>query len=390
MNQNPDPNPDPRRLLSGYATGNLSEAEAQELLQASLHDQELFDALADEQVLRDLLDQPGVKQELIESLRPSPWERFKKWMATPMGWSAAGVAVAAAALTLVIAPQAMRKAAEPVPHRVDQVAVTAPKEKDSAQVAAPPLVAQERRAPEPRAALEKLPPSKPAVERKEERAAPVASAPPPAPTEPAQQAYQAQTPVQAQQQQLADNADQLQRAEPRRQVATRVRDAAPKADSQAEQAAQAPAAPPAATAGALSRSQTAESVAVSATSPMLETAQPVYVLEAQDANGIFVAVRRPAPGRVRLRVNPAEDGFAVLQRNRETPLRVAVRKGVPALLPAEGLEVNTGDRLQLTFAYGQNLPGTTSGPAGFRAGASAKQTASPAPILIAIGAGTER
>lgn len=373
MNDNPDPNPDVRRLLGGYATGNLSEAEAQELLRAALHDQELFDALADEQALRDLLETPGVKQELISALRPSRWDRFKKWMATPMGWGAAGVAVATAALTLVIAPQSMRKAAEPVPSRVEQAAVAAPQEKDTAKASEPAIMAQRRRAPEPKAAADKPMPDKPAVERKEERAVP---APPP----------QQQAPAQAQQR-FDDSADP-QRGEPRRQVASQIRDAAPKADVQAEQVAQAPAAPPSAP-RALSRSETAESVDVSAAAPVLDTAQPLYVLEARDANGTFVAVRRPAPGRVRLRVHPAEDGFAVLQRNREAPLRIAVRKSVPALLPPDGLEVNTGDRLQLTFAYGQNPPGT-SGPAGFRAGASAKQAAAPPPILIRIGAGTER
>ncbi len=378
-NPNPNPNPDVRRLLGGYATGNLSEAEAQELLQAAMHDQELFDALADEQALRDLLDAPGVKQELIAVLRPSRWERFKSWMATPMGWGAAGVAVATAALTLVIAPQAMRNASEPaVAIRIEQdrQVVAAPEDKkEQAKLGEPqqPLMAQRRRAPVDKAAA-----SKPAlVERKEERTTPAES---PAPVQGSAQAplqaQQQQQQAQQQQQQLTDEAEQ-QRAEPRRQMTRQVRDAAPRADVPAEQAALAGAA------------KTAESVQVSASASSLDKAQPLYVLEARDAGGTFVALRRPVPGRVRLRVNPAGDGFAMLQLNRDAPLRVPVRAGVPALLPSDGLDVKTGDRLQLTFLSGQGAPGTPGGPAGFRAGNAAKQAPLQAPILIRIGADTE-
>ena len=43
-----------QKLLGGYATGTLTPEEQQLLFEAALSDQELFDALAREQSLRDL------------------------------------------------------------------------------------------------------------------------------------------------------------------------------------------------------------------------------------------------------------------------------------------------------------------------------------------------
>jgi hypothetical protein len=69
-------NEDVRKLLGGYATGNLTKAEQKALYEAALHDDELFTALADEQALRDLLADPAAKRKLLavvtkkESPRP--------------------------------------------------------------------------------------------------------------------------------------------------------------------------------------------------------------------------------------------------------------------------------------------------------------------------------
>ena len=57
--------PDPKRLLGGYATDSLTEEERSELLLAALDDQELFDALADEEGLRELLESPGARRTLV-------------------------------------------------------------------------------------------------------------------------------------------------------------------------------------------------------------------------------------------------------------------------------------------------------------------------------------
>ena len=54
-----------RKLLGGYATDSLTEAERRVLFEAALQDQELFDELAGEQVLKEVLDEPGARQRLI-------------------------------------------------------------------------------------------------------------------------------------------------------------------------------------------------------------------------------------------------------------------------------------------------------------------------------------
>lgn len=61
-------NDDVRRLLGGYATGTLTQAEQKELYEAALRDDLLFAALADEQALRDLLADPASRQRLLVKL----------------------------------------------------------------------------------------------------------------------------------------------------------------------------------------------------------------------------------------------------------------------------------------------------------------------------------
>jgi len=59
------PQINPEQLLGGYATGTLTEAEKTLLYKAALEDQELFDALANEEALRELLADPRVRQKLL-------------------------------------------------------------------------------------------------------------------------------------------------------------------------------------------------------------------------------------------------------------------------------------------------------------------------------------
>src|ERR1017187_2841830 len=87
---------DIKKLLGGYATGTLTAAEQEALFAAALDDQELFDALAREQPLRDLLRDPAARAELLSALN-SPASRpggFWQWLRRPM---VAGLAVAAVA-----------------------------------------------------------------------------------------------------------------------------------------------------------------------------------------------------------------------------------------------------------------------------------------------------
>jgi hypothetical protein len=67
------------RLLGGYATGNLTAAEEAALYAAALEDQDLFDALAREQSLRDLLRDPGARAHLLAALdgAKEPW--YRRW-----------------------------------------------------------------------------------------------------------------------------------------------------------------------------------------------------------------------------------------------------------------------------------------------------------------------
>ena len=90
---------DIKKLLGGYATGTLTPEEQQALFAAALEDQELFDALAREQSLRDLLRDPAARAELLGAL-DTPATRpvdFWQWLRRPMvaGLATAGVAAIA-------------------------------------------------------------------------------------------------------------------------------------------------------------------------------------------------------------------------------------------------------------------------------------------------------
>ena len=61
-------NPEIRHLLGGYATGTLTDDERARLFAAALDDQALFDALAEEQPLKDLLDDPESRGYLLAEL----------------------------------------------------------------------------------------------------------------------------------------------------------------------------------------------------------------------------------------------------------------------------------------------------------------------------------
>ena len=72
-----------RKLVGGYATGTLTPEERAALFEAALEDQGLFDVLAREQSLRDLLGDPAAKAELLAAVgeAPATWgERAARWM----------------------------------------------------------------------------------------------------------------------------------------------------------------------------------------------------------------------------------------------------------------------------------------------------------------------
>ncbi|MGA2132172.1 MAG: hypothetical protein ABSH50_07770 [Bryobacteraceae bacterium] len=87
---------DIQKLIGGYATGALSPAEQRALLEAALEDQDLFDALAKEQGLRDALQDPAARQQLLAALEPP---RRWTWLRRPATLALAG----ALAMLLIVA-----------------------------------------------------------------------------------------------------------------------------------------------------------------------------------------------------------------------------------------------------------------------------------------------
>lgn len=90
-----------RKLLGGYATNSLTESERAELFQAALNDQELFDALQQEEALKALLADPAsrnqVQQALTRTEPSTPLWRLRAWR-----WGALAGAVAATVLIVAV------------------------------------------------------------------------------------------------------------------------------------------------------------------------------------------------------------------------------------------------------------------------------------------------
>jgi hypothetical protein len=91
---------DIQNLLGGFATDTLTDRERELLYTAALKDQKLFDALADEQALRELLRDPASRRQLLAALTPvekqaGTWEWLTGWMRRPVSLAIAGSAIAA-------------------------------------------------------------------------------------------------------------------------------------------------------------------------------------------------------------------------------------------------------------------------------------------------------
>jgi len=99
------------KLIGGYSSGNLSPQEKDALFNAALRDQDVFDALMEEQALKELLEEPGVKADLIAALQPkvSLLDRVKNFLATPVAWGTMGAVATAAVLLTVILPSARNR-----------------------------------------------------------------------------------------------------------------------------------------------------------------------------------------------------------------------------------------------------------------------------------------
>jgi len=110
-----------RKLLGGYATNTLTESERRALMEAALDDQELFNALQDEEALRQLLADPASREQVHQALeeKPAPARRSRGWV-----WG--GVLGAAAVAAVAIAVVVERTPPQPAPPPVQIATSQAP------------------------------------------------------------------------------------------------------------------------------------------------------------------------------------------------------------------------------------------------------------------------
>ncbi len=90
------------RLLGGYATNTLTDAERAVLFAAAIDDQELFNALEDEQALRELLEDGGSRRMIAAALAARQPVRTLSWFRTPWAWGAMACATAGLAIGFVL------------------------------------------------------------------------------------------------------------------------------------------------------------------------------------------------------------------------------------------------------------------------------------------------
>ncbi len=124
------------KLLGGYAAGTLTVEERRALLEAALEDQELFNALGDEEALRELLSDPVSRGRLRAALEP---RRRAGWFSRPLTWALAG-SCAAAILTIGVAWRLLSPIRLAVPvqtAKVGSVPAAAAREEPAASAPAP-------------------------------------------------------------------------------------------------------------------------------------------------------------------------------------------------------------------------------------------------------------
>ena len=94
---------DAEKLLGGHATGTLTGEERSALFAAALDHQEVFDALMDEEALRELLADPVLKAQLLAALAPATAPKVVPfWRRTGVLGAAAGLLMAATAGLVVL------------------------------------------------------------------------------------------------------------------------------------------------------------------------------------------------------------------------------------------------------------------------------------------------
>lgn len=94
-----------RKLLGGYATDSLTEHERKLLFDAALDNQDLFDELASEQALKELIESPGARTRLQAAVEPEAKARV---------WWPWAVAFVAAATGVFLVVRVSRPKPQPV------------------------------------------------------------------------------------------------------------------------------------------------------------------------------------------------------------------------------------------------------------------------------------
>lgn len=121
---------DTRDLLGGYATQSLSPEERRRLLTAALDDQELFDELVDQELLREVLAEPATRTRLIAALQDeeTPAPSWRSWFSfnSTAGWIAAGAAAALIVIAAVETSRIWRDSPGQVAHNAPGPATYAP------------------------------------------------------------------------------------------------------------------------------------------------------------------------------------------------------------------------------------------------------------------------
>lgn len=90
------------RLLGGYATNTLTDTERNALFEAALADQELFNALQDEETLRDLLEDVECRRAIQRALQQAAPEPRRAWLMPTWAWGLTGSALATAAVIFAV------------------------------------------------------------------------------------------------------------------------------------------------------------------------------------------------------------------------------------------------------------------------------------------------
>jgi hypothetical protein len=93
---------DIRKLLGGYATNALTDDERKSLFEAALEDQELFNALYDEDALRELLADPESRAGIRQALENRARYTHRGFWSRPWVLGAEAIALAGAAIVAVV------------------------------------------------------------------------------------------------------------------------------------------------------------------------------------------------------------------------------------------------------------------------------------------------